>query len=182
MFIIFNIQAQEDNSVYFDDGINYDSKNQFEVELLRIYHGEFNLHYTRYIGEKFSINIGAGKQLSYYNNDVFIVSDKFSELENTASIKGGYNYSISPRFNVYKSSVYSYYFGYLYKYRNYTYNQSTVKTIFHEHLYTTGIIYNFTRNYILDLSTSAGAVNIKENSLNTLSVWFEFQLKLGIKF
>ena len=169
----FQSNAQDDNSVYFDDGSISDIKNQIKLEILNLYNGELSLAYNRALFKNLSVELSLGKQLKFYYSEPLLLN---ADLTANDTITGGYNFSIAPRLLYASTEVRDYYFSYRFKQRVFELPNNTLK--YNEHVLMTGTIINFYKHFILDLYSGLGLVNIDNPKYINHS---EFTIILGAK-
>lgn len=96
-----NLYAQESEILkYLDDGGISRAKNLIKIEPLKLYEGNLQLNYERYIAENWSLEVGAGVLLNYYNqpipwNWLAKVEDEDCTLNNPNT---GLSLMVAPRF------------------------------------------------------------------------------------
>lgn len=134
-------------SYYLDDGGISTAKNVVKLNLAAIIYGEIPITYERALGDRFSLEVGIGLQLPYYNSELTTI-EKEDEIKDPQS---GFGIWIFPKYYLHAKAPELNYIGILYRrmeyqlkneeviYRDFTYNYG-IQTYIHDRLVFDGSI------------------------------------------
>jgi len=165
-FSLTSIIAQNDTdevSQYFDDEGISSGKNIVKLNLASLVTGDLSIQYERVIGNRFSIELGAGLLMPFYVNEwpkSKIDSNNIS-IENP---KGGYSLRIIPKFSLYGEAPESGTAGFGYRKRHYILSDSKTIT-FNDYYLMFGWQMAIYQKWYIDFQIGAGYRYFYSNSL-----------------
>lgn len=150
-FIVIAQDSKNNVDQYFDEGEVSSLKNSFKYNVASLYNGDVHFNYERVIGSFFSIELGAGYLLPYYNHNAYYAA---SQNDFTFSPQGGYSWSVMPRAYFNYNAPFAIYFGVKYRKRNYTLENGSSKMV--QYAMIAGYQFLVNDRICIDLNYGAG--------------------------
>ncbi|WMJ75512.1 hypothetical protein RCC89_20455 [Cytophagaceae bacterium ABcell3] len=172
-------EDSEDVSALFDDGGFSNSKNVIKFNILSVYVGDIAFFYERAFGDKFSIEIGGGPLMNYYNPEFFGLYAGMDAPE-IVDPSGGYSIWVNPRIYFHGAPL-NLYTGIQYRRRHY-FQTSANDIIFNDIAYNAGVQLDIWGRVILDYNVGVGVRLFEpENQFSARSLGSHFILPITLK-